>query len=162
MVKRFWSQSLAQTAELFAEPRFIPEELRTDFTRLTGIQILAVQRPPAFSILNDPDTGIRLPNARNQAESRKHISISTIAKQLRELRPYCVITYDQSDYRHLGLDRKEQRQAKMRSLADDGFLSFYYVSHAPFLFTFPSSSERERTYQLLVETGIPTHRFEMI
>jgi hypothetical protein len=47
--------------------------------------------------------------------------------------------FDQSDYRQSYMDRKEQRQVKMRSLADSGFHSFYYVSHASFLFAVSNS-----------------------
>ena len=57
-------------APLYAEPRFLPKDLRGDFTRLTGIPVLTDQRPPRYSILNDPDTGVRLPGEENQAEGR--------------------------------------------------------------------------------------------
>lgn len=50
-----------------------------------------------------------------------------------------VITFDQSNYRLSGLKLDEQRQVKMRYLAKSGLFSFYYVSHAPFLFTCPSA-----------------------
>jgi hypothetical protein len=90
-VKRFWQQLFASTAPLFAEPRFIPAELRPDFMQLTGIPILPAHPPTAFSILNDPDTGIRLPGEDNQSESRTHISISTIIEQLQQRQPRCII-----------------------------------------------------------------------
>src|SRR6476620_2424764 len=126
-VKRLWQELLAPTAPLFAEPLLIPAELQLDFTRLTGIPMLSSQPPAVFSILNDPDTGIRLPGEDNQSESRAHVSIPTILGQLRELQPRCVVTFDQSDYRHSDLDRDEQRLSKMRSLSEGGAFAFYYV-----------------------------------
>jgi hypothetical protein len=161
-VKRFWQQLFASTAPLFAEPRFIPAELRPDFTQLTGIPILPAHPPTAFSILNDPDTGIRLPGEDNQSESRTHISISTIIEQLRQRQPRCIITFDQSDYRHSDLGRDEQRLAKMRSLVDAGASAFYYVSHAPFLFAFPTIDALQQTRELIARGGIPSNRLETI
>ena len=113
-----------------------------------------------FSILNDPDTGIRLPGEQNQAEGRTHISINTIITQLRISGAQCVITFDQSDYRNRGLTRDEQRQKKMRRLADEDFYSFYYVSHAPFLFAFPNTGALARIQGILKGAGVPEERFE--
>jgi hypothetical protein len=161
-VKRLWQELLAPTAPLFAEPRFIPAELQLDFTRLTGIPILSSQPPGVFSILNDPDTGIRLPGEENQSESRTHISISTVLEQLQRLQPRCVITFDQSDYRHGHLARDEQRRAKIASLSEAGASGFYYVSHAPFLFAFSTSAALREIHELLIHAGIPANRLETI
>jgi len=159
-VKRLWRDLLQHWAPLHADPRFIPGDLREDFTLLTGIPMLTDNRPDVFSILNDPDTGIRLPGERNQSESRSHISISFIIRQLAESGASCVITFDQSDYRHSRMERKEQRQAKMWSLADSGFHSFYYVSHAPFLFAASNSQALREVRQILIAAGMPVKRLE--
>jgi hypothetical protein len=37
-VKRMWQDMLVNWAPLYAEPRFIPEDLRADFTLLTRMQ----------------------------------------------------------------------------------------------------------------------------
>ena len=161
-VKRLWQELLAPTAPLFAEPRFIPAELQPDFTRLTGIRMLSTQPPAAFSILNDPDTGIRLPGEDNQSESRTHISITSILDQLQQRQPRCIITFDQSDYRHSDLGRDEQRLAKIRSLSDAGASAFYYVSHAPFLFAFSTTDALREIHELLIRAGIPANRLETI
>lgn len=161
-VKRLWQELLASTAPLFADPRFIPIELQSDFTKLTSIPILTGELPMVFSILNDPDTGIRLPGEDNQSESRTHTSISTIVDQLNQRRPYCVITFDQSVYRHSKLPLKEQRMAKMRSLSQSGMSAFYYVSHAPFLFAFPTLKAFQEIRELLIRSGIPSTRLESI
>ncbi len=159
-VKRLWRQLLADWAPLYAEPRFLPEGLREDFARLTGIPVLPDQRPARYSILNDPDTGIRLPGEENQAEGRTHIAIASIVAQLRAQGLRCVVTFDQSNYRHSGLRHDRQRRAKVRALWKSGFPAFYYVSHAPFLFAFPTIEALAELENLLVNAGIPADRFE--
>lgn len=159
-VKRFWQELLVDWAPLQAEPRFFPRDLQQEFTQLTKIPMLTNNPPATYSILNDPDTGIRLPSKQNQAEGRTHISIKTIIYQLRNSGAQCVITYDQSDYRNSELTRDEQRKAKMRRLADEGFHSFYYVSHAPFLFAVPNTKALSRIQRILKNAGIPEERFE--
>jgi len=69
-VKRFWQELLVDWAPLQAEPRFFPRDLRQEFTQLTKIPMLTDDFPETYSILNDPDTGIRLPGEQNQAEGR--------------------------------------------------------------------------------------------
>ena len=101
-LKRLWQELLADWAPLYATPTFIPIDLRQEFTQLTRIPMLPNDPPPIFSILNDPDTGIRLPDQANQTEGRTHISLKTIVNQLRDSGSQCVITYDQSNYRNIG------------------------------------------------------------
>jgi hypothetical protein len=159
-VKRLWQQVLSEWAQLYAEPRFIPTDLREDFTRLTGIPMLPDAPPNAFFILNDPDTGIRLPGEDNQTESRTHGALSTIRDQLQRHKPRAVITFDQSYYRHSELKRDEQRHVKMRYLAKAGLIAFYYVSHAPFLFAFPDSEAHQQLRARLLSSSIPTDRLQ--
>ncbi len=156
-VKRMWREILAPWTPLYAEPRFFPddESLRQDFTKLTGIQMLTNAPQGVYSILNDPDTGIRLPGEPNQAEGRAHIAINTIIGQLRMPGVRCAITFDQSHYRKSGQSREKQRQAKMRPLVDNGFPCFYYVSHAPFLFAARNSETLEELQGILSDAGIP-------
>ena len=159
-VKRLWQQVLAEWAPLYAEPRFIPEDLQAEFTHLTGVPMLHGAASGPYSVLNDPDTGIRLPDENNQTQSRKHIALGTICEQLRRDAARTVITFDQSAYRLSELKLDEQRQAKMRYLAKSGLFAFYYVSHAPFLFTCPSADTRQQLPQRLLSFGIPDTRFE--
>jgi len=135
-VKRMWCEVLAPWAPLYAELQFFPDEqLRRDFTKLTGIQMLTDKPKGNYSILNDPDTGIIMPGAQNPKVTSAHVTIDFIASQLPTKKGCrCVITFDQSDYRNSGQSREEQRRAKMCRLADEGLRCFYYVSHAPFLF----------------------------
>jgi hypothetical protein len=69
--------------------------------------------------------------------------------------------FDQSDYRQSYMDRKEQRQVKMRSLADSGFHSFYYVSHASFLFAVSNSQALREVRKILIAAGMPAKRLEL-
>ena len=159
-VKRLWQQVLAEWAPLYAEPRFVPEDLQAEFTILTGVPILHGAPSRSYSILNDPDTGIRLPDEDNQRESRKHIALPTICEQLRRDAACTVITFDQSDYRLSGLKLDEQRRVKMRYLAASGLFPFYYVSHAPFLFVCASADTRQQLRQRMLSFGIPDVRVE--
>lgn len=161
-VKRMWREMLADWAPLYAEPRFFPkkDEFRQKFTRLTGIQMLTGNPPSAYSILNDPDTGIKLPGKQNQKVGGAHVTIAFIADQLRTKGARCVITFDQSVHRSHSLSPEDQRNAKMRRLAEDGFQSFYYSSHAPFLFAVANKEALEEVRMLLVNAGIPSDRLE--
>ncbi|MBW2005118.1 MAG: hypothetical protein JRI72_11025 [Deltaproteobacteria bacterium] len=103
---------------------------------------------------------VLLPGKQNQAGGRTHISIKTMIFQLRTIGAQSIITYDQSDSRNSGLTRDEQRKAKMRRLADEGFHSFYYVSHAPFLFAVPNTEALSQIQRILKKAGIPEERFE--
>ena len=160
-VKRLWQQALSQWAPLYAEPHFIPEDLQEEFTRLTGIPMLSDAPLQPYSILNDPDTGIRLPGEYNQGESRTHIALPSIRRQFQRAGLRAVITFDQSDYRHRDLKRDQQRRAKLRFLADTGLFAFYYVSHAPFLFVFPDVESKQQLKERLLSFGIPNDRFEI-
>jgi len=159
-VKRLWQQVFAEWAPLYAEPRFIPCEVQDDFTRLTGIPFLTDRHPPGYSILNDPDTGIRLPDAKDQREGQRHIRVATIVDQLRNRGPRCVVTFDLSHDRRRELKHDSQRQVKLRCLAEEGIPAFYYVSHAPFLFAFPDSDSLRELQDRLLRAGIPADRIE--
>lgn len=119
-VKRLWQQAFSPWAPLYANEYFIPNDIQADFTRLTGIPMLRDAPSGVDSILNDPDTGIRLPDEKNQRESRKHISLATIRRQLQSDAVHTVVTFDQSVYRESNLKLAEQRWSKMRALAARG------------------------------------------
>jgi len=160
-VKRLWRDLLLERAPIHATACFIPEDMREDYTQLTGIPILTDELPHGHSILNDPDVGIRLPGERNQREGRTHISVASIKRQLQDSGALCAITFDQSDYRQSPLDRQQQRQAKMTALMDAELSAFYYVSHAPFLFSFPNEQATQEVRTILTSAGMPDTRFEV-
>jgi len=159
-VKRMWRDMLADWAPLYAEPRFIPgADLQQAFTRLTRIPILQGEPTYPFSILNDPDTGIRLPGEQNQQEGRTHVTIETIVDQLRN-GARCVTTFDQSDYRRGNLSLGDQHRMKLRFLSRKGGHGFYYVSHAPFLFAVHDAGVLEQLREILRNAGLPDNRIE--
>jgi len=161
-VKRLWQEALEKwKAPLYADPQFVHEELRAEYTRLTRIPVLVEAPSGPYSILNDPDTGIRHPRSVNPREGRTHIALHRIAEQLRPTNVRAVITYDQSYNRHKKESFMEQRQDKMRYLAKKGLFSFYYASHAPFLFTCRSARTQKELRELLLSFGIPAPMFEL-
>lgn len=157
-VKRLWASLLADVAPLYADPEFIPEDFRKEYSTLTMIEMLSPLPEGCYSILNDPDTGIRLPGENNQAESRTHVNICRIKEQSERKNVFCVITYDQSDYRHSPLNLIDQHRKKLQELARKGLGCFYYESHAPFLFSFTPRDNPRSPRDLLIEGGIPEER----
>ncbi len=157
-VKRLWQEVFAEWAPLYAEPRFIPNELREDFFRLTRIPLLDAESSHHFSIFNDPDTGIRL--SPSTQRSRSHLSMSEIVEQLHQRSPVCVLTYDQSFLRQPNRPLAAQRQEKLRLLSSLGATGFYYRSHAPLLFAFASPSRAQEAMSRLRDAGIPKGRIE--
>jgi hypothetical protein len=157
-VKRLWREALARYAPLHAEPRFIPEELRTDYTKATLIPILGIPPDTPYSILNDPDTGIVQPGTLSCRKT--HIRLEVIVEQLGRPLVQAVITFDQSIHRSKSLNREGQLKAKMRRLTEAGVCSFYYDSHAPFLFASGTVSERDQVVQRLIGIGIPRERLD--
>jgi hypothetical protein len=162
-VKRLWQEACADWAPLYAEPRFIPgEDLQRDYTRLTRIPMLTGAHMRPYSMLNDPDIGIRLPNEENQGESVKHTKLATVIAQLRDPDVQCVITFDQSHYRrHTDRTRERQRHRKMAHLTNARLFAFYYASHAPFLFTFRDAATRQKLLARLIALGFPDDWFEI-
>ena len=160
-VKRLWQEAFSESAPLLAEPRYIPEDIRDAFTTITRIPLLDSRRPPAYSIFNDPDTGVRLPDRKNQTEGTTHVSLTTIISQLRIPEVRCVLTFDQSHHREPGFTPADQRNAKAHWLRTHGFCAFYYVSHAPFLFAFREDVHMESARNRLLALGIPETRIEV-
>jgi hypothetical protein len=164
IVKRFWAERLANIAPLLAHPKFVPLTIKTDFEKMVAIPVLRANEMPdgPFGLFLDPDTGIPLPTAASQKPSVSHAPISFIAAELRRLRPRYLICFDQSHDRKPGLDRPMQRQRKLTALQSLGVASFYYLSHAPFLFASNDVSDLEAVRSRLVQSGIPEWRFENV
>ena len=158
IVKRFWRELLHGWAPIYAAPQFVPAELQEDYVMLLGIPMLAETGSlTAHSILNDPDTGIRMPSGKDQSEGRTHITLGTIARQLSQ-GARCVVTFDQSNYRNLKLPRELQHELKRRHLAEAGVSSFYYDSHAPFLFATADPQSDFKVRRILRTAGVPDDR----
>ncbi len=122
--------------------------------------MLGSDLPQLYSILNDPDTGIHPPDRRAQRVGRSHATLGLIRTQLEQRAVGCVVTFDQSHKREKGLPAETQRSAKLRFLEGKGVPAFYYASHAPFLFAFPSRDYMEKAVNLLTGVGIPEDRLQ--
>jgi hypothetical protein len=156
LVKRFFAQVLSQVAPLYAHPGFVPEEIQEHFTDLTSIRILREGQDGDFGILLDPDTGIPLDPGRPC--TRKHAPIDFVVEATRKAT--YLICFDQSHHRKHALDPKGQRAWKREQLRKNGIPSFYYESHAPFLFAARDGRTLKELRKRLIHAGIPECRFE--
>ena len=160
LVKRFFCQVLDSIAPLHAYPKFVPAAIRDSYTTVTGIPILGPNPHRPVGILLDPDTGIPLPAESLDGATIQHVSLPFIAMLNTELRPRYMICFDQSYHRKHELNREQQREKKREYLRTRGLSAFYYVSHAPFLFTAHELSVLCSIINRLVSAGIPRSRFE--
>lgn len=163
LVKRFWSVNLHAIAPLHAHPKFVPEEIRGQFTIVTKIPILDLKSVPKgrFGILLDPDTGIPLPKSSGKHTAPSHAPLAFMVQVMEELHPQYMICFDQSFHRQREPTKKEQMQTKMEFLSEHGFASFYYVSHAPFLFTTKTTANLGEIRTRLMSLGIPANLLEL-
>jgi hypothetical protein len=157
IVKRFWCESLRAIAPLNAHPEFLPAEIRERYTAVTLIPVLDLESLPKkpFGILLDPDTGIPLPSASQKRMTPSHAPLPCIAQVMGALHPLYVICFDQSHYRQPGSSGDQQKQKKMDYLKARGLASFYYVSHASFLFITDAPKSLAAIHKRLVSLGIP-------
>ena len=160
MVKRLWADLLRKAAPLCADPVFFKDDdkdkegaLQREFTRLTGIPMEAGRPSGVFSILLDPNTGISLKDKRP-----RYVTTAYIAKRLGESGVRYVVTYDQS-FGHGGPKALEAaRQEKMARMKEHGYPSFYYVSHASFLFAAGSQQDLRELRTIIEKAGVPSER----
>jgi hypothetical protein len=156
LVKRFFGQVLHEVAPLYADPTFVPEKIRTAFTKVTCIPIFQEDHKGDVGVLLDPTTGVpREPDARS---TTSHASLAYIIEAAKE--STYVICFDQSYYRTKESTKKEQRANKLKFLKDQGFSSFYYASHAPFLFVARKKETLNLILKWLREAGIPENMLE--
>jgi len=160
LVKRFWCASLKPIAPLYAHARFAPAEIRARYTAVMLIPILESQPRGRFGILLDPHTGIPLSDESFDGATGSLASLPFVVQVNKELRPNYMICFDQSYHRQHGLTREDQRDLKREFLRERGIESFYYVSHAPFLFVAPKRKILAGIRDRLTSLGIPTCRFE--
>jgi hypothetical protein len=136
LVKRFWVENLRSVAPRFAHPSFIKEGIRDRYTTLTRIPILNLDVLPSvpFGIFLDPHTGIPLPNESSQGKTVSHATLPFMVEMNGKYHPSYMICFDQSYHRRHALSADGQREAKRDFLRERGIASFYYISHASFLF----------------------------
>jgi len=157
ILKRFWVDLLSPAATMLAHARFIPEDLRPRFTQLTGSPIYdpSDTMTSAYSLLLDPHTGIPLPDAVNQDLRVSHAPIDFIASLFDDPHLSFVVCYDQTALRKADLSLADQLDAKRTQLLTHGILSFYYMSHAPFLFASRSRETLNSIRECMIDAGIP-------
>lgn len=161
IVKRFWAESLRQLGPLYSHPRFVPTGIRARYTAVTSIPVLDTENLPEgpFGLLLDPHTGIPL-LAESQAEATaSHAPLPFILQVNERLRPAYMICFDQSYHRHHELSRTEQLEEKREFLRGHGMSSFYYDSHAPYLFMAGKAETLSAVRSRLVSLGVPEERF---
>jgi hypothetical protein len=158
ILKRFWVHLLSPTASMLAHPRFIPRDLQIRFTQLTGAPIFDPNSPPrtAYSLLLDPHTGIPLPQAVNQNLRVSHAPIDFIASLFNDSALAFIACFDQTTKREPGISLVDQLDRKREQLLTHKISSFYYVSHAPFLFASRSPETLTAIRQSMIDAGIPT------
>jgi hypothetical protein len=160
LVKRFFCQVLSPVAPLYAFPKFVPASIRDSYTAATTIPIFGAEVVRRFGILLDPNTGVPLPSEVLDGATPGHASLQFIMKLNEQLHPEYMICFDQSYHRKHELDRNAQREAKRKFLSTCGLPSFYYVSHAPFLFTAQRIEILRSVLDRLISAGIPRCRFQ--
>lgn len=163
LVKRFWSENLRSVAQLYACPKFVPQTIQPDYTTLTSIPILNPDRLPErpFGIMLDPHTGIPLPVEGSADASASHVSLSYILQINEKFRPLYMICFDQSYHRSHELCKAKQLEQKREFLRGRGIGSFYYNSHAPFLFMAEDEENLRAVRSRLLSRGIPERRLEL-
>jgi len=160
LVKRFLAIALNSVAPVCAHARFIPEDLRAAYSRLTTIPVCKDPPKGEYSLFLDPDTGIHLPNGINQRTNRKHVSLAFLSQVFVEYAPSLLICYDQGFKRSSDSTELDQRALKRDYLTNVGLESFYYVSHAPLLFVAEDINRLKVLANLLMEMGIPARMLE--
>jgi len=162
LVKRFFAQELCSIARLYADPWFIPKDIQADFGRITGIKMSTeVSDGSTFGLLLDPDTGILAPGRSGGDRGKKHISLRQIIGYFQSSpRPQYLVCFDQSHHRKKGNPPQQQRMCKMTFLSNNGLRSFYYKSHAPFLFVARDLETLRSIRKRLLSAGIPACKIE--
>ena len=157
LVKRFWYENLRSLAPLFAHPRFIHEGIRDRYTTLTRIPFLDLDSLPGtpFAIFLDPHTGIPLPTKSLRGKAVSHATLPFIVEVNKKYRPSYIVCFDQSYHRRHILTIDGQREAKRDFLREQGIASFYYISHASFLFMAEKEATLDAVRGHLIELGIP-------
>jgi hypothetical protein len=157
LVKRFFCEALKPIAQVYACPKFVPSEIRDKYTTITGIPILGNAPTDRFGIFLDPDTGVPL---FQRVDARRYASLEFVLELNHELHPDYIICYDQSYHRNPALKKEQQMEKKREFLRAREMSSFYYKSHAPFLFTAQRPETLRSILDRLISMGIPRCRFQ--
>jgi hypothetical protein len=156
LVKRFWAENLSSIAPVYADERFVPKDIRNDYTQMTRIPIFHDLVTHPFAIFLDPCTGI--PRVTNTARkpTKMYAPLPFIIEVFEKRHPEFLVCFDQS----FGFnDNKEVcMEVKMDVLISKGLCAFYYISHANFLFASESPGIIASIKKQLISLGIPDER----
>jgi hypothetical protein len=108
--------------------------------------------------LLDPHTGIPVPSEGAAEAAASHAPLPLIAHLNAALRPANMICFEQSYHRRHELSKPDQVEKKREFLRLEGIDSFYYQSHAPFLFMAETAEELSAVKERLISLGIPQDR----
>jgi len=160
VVKRYWADILLPVGKLYADSKFVPATSQLDYSRVTGIPIFDERPQNYFGILLDPDTGIPAPGEGKKRVTSKHAHLDYIVELYGKIEPRYLVCFDQSYHRRHTLTREGQRTQKRDYLLTHELHSFYYQSHAPFLFASRSSQVIGEIQKTLLFAGISPNRLE--
>lgn len=158
LVKRFWAESLSSIAPIYAYETFIPKEICEEYIQITRIQIFHSQVAHPFALLLDPCTGIPSPKKTRRKLSKEYVPIQFIVETFETYYPEILICFDQS-FSH-GEDKELSMEEKRNALTANGLCSFYYSSHANFLFVSKSAATASLVRKQLLGRGIPASRLK--
>jgi hypothetical protein len=158
LVKRFWAENLSSIAPIYADGKFVPEEIREIYTKITGIPIFHPLVAHPFAIFLDPSTGIPSPNNAARKPTRKHAPLQYITEIFETYRPEFLICFDQSYSR--GRNKESCMEEKRDALTTKGLCAFYYTSHANFLLVSESAKITNSIRKQLLDLGIPAERLK--
>lgn len=158
LVKRFWAESLSSIAPIYADETFIPEEIRKDYIKITGIPIFdsSVVRP--FALFLDPCTGIPSPKHAASKPKKEYASLTSIINVFEKHHPQFLICFDQSFSRGKDKNKELRMEEKRGALTAKELCSFYFSSHANFLFVSESAATANLIRKQLLGSGIPRWR----
>jgi len=100
------------------------------------------------ALLLDPDTGV------GKSRSHRHVIVSDIVERLQDYE--VVFVFDQSFSR--SQNSTEQMQEKLSLLSDLGAFGFFYDSHARFLFSTRTATDRQMVKNIFLAVGLPESR----
>ena len=107
----------------------------------------------------DPTTGVSLPSAVN-ARTPKHICLTELADEALRRSGRLTVSYDLSRNRSLLL--QDERESKLRQLADAGVAGIVYVAQAPYLIVSPEHQLVLQASDCLLAAGIPEDRIHRL
>jgi len=156
LVKRFFAENLSSIAPIYADKRFIPDEIHEAYFQITRIPMFHESVEHPFAIILDPCTGIKLKCSSKASPTKAHVPLPYIREVFEKYRPDFLISFDQSFSRN---GKKEPLMyEKINVLNSNGISAFYFSSHANFLFASESMNTIRLIWQRLLKLGVPNGR----